>query len=196
MEKQTKIIALVGMTGSGKSVASDALVEAGCVYVRFGQLTINTIKERGQIVTPENEKLVREEIRRTHGMGAFATLNIPTFDKGLSQGNVVADGLYSWTEYKILKEYYKNRLAVIAIFASPVTRYNRLILRITDPNDTAIKNRPFTLEQAKARDIAEIENIEKGGPIAMADFTLVNENITAKELGNKVQALFNNIIST
>jgi hypothetical protein len=35
--------------------------------------------------------------------------------------------------------------------------------------------RRLTPGQARKRDYAEIENIEKGGPIAMADFTVVNE---------------------
>ena len=30
-------------------------------------------------------------------------------------------------------------------------------------------------EEAARRDKAEIENINKGGPIAMADFTIINE---------------------
>ena len=36
-------------------------------------------------------------------------------------------------------------------------------------------NRGLTLEEATNRDRAEIENINKGGPIAMADFTVINE---------------------
>ena len=33
----------------------------------------------------------------------------------------------------------------------------------------------LTPKQANERDHAEIENLEKGGPIAMADYTIVNE---------------------
>jgi dephospho-CoA kinase len=36
--------------------------------------------------------------------------------------------------------------------------------------------RPLTEEQASARDYAEIENVNKGGPIAMADFTISNSS--------------------
>ena len=36
--------------------------------------------------------------------------------------------------------------------------------------------RPLTQEESLSRDAAEIENLGKGGPIAMADFTLVNES--------------------
>jgi dephospho-CoA kinase len=41
---------------------------------------------------------------------------------------------------------------------------------------TTRTERPLTKEQANARDYAEIETIEKGGPIANADYTIVNES--------------------
>ena len=37
-------------------------------------------------------------------------------------------------------------------------------------------NRSLTSEEAASRDRAEIENINKGGPIAVADFTVINES--------------------
>ena len=50
-------------------------------------------------------------MRKEHGMGAYAILNIPKFDELLKKGNVVGDGLYSWSEYKILKEKYQQDLS-------------------------------------------------------------------------------------
>ena len=35
--------------------------------------------------------------------------------------------------------------------------------------------RPLTPEVAASRDRAEIENLNKGGPIVMADYTVLNE---------------------
>ena len=63
---------------------------------------------------------------------------------------------------------------VIAVYAPPNLRYSRVAERKLDASDKNMRNRPMTLEQAKARDFAEIENIAKAGPIAMADFTLIN----------------------
>ncbi len=85
--------------------------------------------------------------------------------------DVVIDGLYSWEEYIFLRGYYGNDLCLVAVWASPATRYARL---------TARADRPLTVEEAAGRDRAEIENINKGGPIAMADFTIINES----SLGN------------
>ena len=169
-----KLVCIVGMTGAGKSVVADYLVKRGYGFVRFGQITLDIVKERGLAPTEENERPIRESVRKEYGPGAYATLNIPKFDALLKKGNVVGDGLYSWSEYKILKEKYDSRFIVIAVFAPPSLRYSRLVNRALASTDANLRHRPATLEQAKARDYAEIENIEKGGPIAMADYTLLN----------------------
>jgi dephospho-CoA kinase len=48
--------------------------------------------------------------------------------------------------------------------------------------------RPLSHEEAEARDFAEIENLEKGGPIAMADFTLQNDE-TMEKLHSEIDKL-------
>lgn len=168
------IICLVGMCGSGKSTVADELTKKGYSFARFGQLTLDIIKEKELEPSEENERIIRENIRKEHGMGAYAALNIPKFDQLLNQNNVVADGLYSWSEYKILKEHYKNRIIIAAVIAPPKTRYERLAARKNI--DEKMRNRPATKEQAGSRDYAEIENIEKGGPIAMADYYILNNS--------------------
>lgn len=170
------IVAVTGMPGSGKSTAITVAKDLGYDCIRFGQLTIDTVRERGLDVTPDNEKIIREELRQEHGMAAYATLNLPTIEKMLEKSNVVIDGLYSWSEYKVLKQKYGDRLSVLAIHVPPTLRYERLSERMTDETDTALNNRTISKEDAMKRDAAEIENIEKGGPIAMADHMLVNTN--------------------
>lgn len=170
-----QLVAIVGMAGSGKTTAADMLVAHGFRFVRFGQITLDIVQERGLAVNETNERVVREEVRRQHGMGAYATLNIPKFDELLAQGDVVADGLYSWSEYKILKERYGERCVVLIIFASPKTRYARLSARERPADDTEARFRSLSPEEAKARDYAEIEHIEKAGPTAMADYLINNE---------------------
>lgn len=185
MSSWNKIICVVGMPGAGKSVVSDELVRNGFSYLRFGQITIDKIKEEGLEVNEINEKKIREGLRKEYGMGAYATLNIPKFDELLKKSNVVGDGLYSWSEYKILKEKYDEAMYIIAIYAPPKLRYERLTSR-SDTNDKAVRFRPLTEDQAKSRDYAEIENIEKGGPIAMADFTIINTG-TIEETKERVR---------
>ena len=52
------IIAIVGMCGVGKSVASEILEELDYKKVYFGGVTMEVLKEEGLEVTPENEKMI------------------------------------------------------------------------------------------------------------------------------------------
>jgi dephospho-CoA kinase len=61
-------------------------------------------------------------------------------------------------------------------------------------NDIDLRFRSFTKEEARARDFAEIENIEKAGPIAMADYTIINIGSVEQmkiELNKILQAIEN-----
>jgi dephospho-CoA kinase len=170
MEKN--IIATVGMCGSGKSVAGEYLEARGFSKVYFGGLTMEEVKRRGLEVNEKNERLVREDLRKQHGMGAFAILSLPKIEERLAAGKpVLIDGLYSFSEYKILKEKYGDAMVVLAVFTPRELRYMRLSKR---------KVRPLTRAEAVSRDFMEIENIEKGGPIALADYTLVNTGTVAE----------------
>lgn len=187
-----KIVCVVGMPGAGKSLVSDELVKQDFAYLRFGQITLDKIKERGLEPIEANERKIREDFRKEYGMAAYATLNIPKIDELLEKSNVVVDGLYSWPEYKILKEKYGEAMYVIAVYAPPKLRYERLKNRSIE-NDPKQRFRSLAGEDAKARDYAEIENLEKGGPIVMADFTIVNTD-TIAELKENVSKIINDVV--
>jgi dephospho-CoA kinase len=161
-----KVVSIVGMTGSGKSEVARFFSSKGFTTVRFGDITDEAVKAKGLPLTEENERPVREGLRREHGMAAYAKLSVPRIDAALQNSNVVVDGLYSWEEYTTLKEKYGAQFYVVAVWSSPADRYKRLGSR---------KIRPLTPEQAKSRDYAEIQNMNKGGPISMADFTILND---------------------
>lgn len=159
-----KILAIVGMCGSGKSIASEYYEKLGYQKVYFGGVTMMKLKEEGLEVNPENERMMRERLREEYGMGAYAYLLLPTIEELSKKGNVVLDGLYSWDELKILKEKFSN-LIVLSIVVNKKDRYSRLVNR---------EIRPLTNEEANKRDITEIENLAKGGPIAFADYYILN----------------------
>ena len=56
----SKIIAVTGLPGSGKSTVVDYLVQKGFHRVYFGQVTLDELKNRGLEVNEQNEKEVRE----------------------------------------------------------------------------------------------------------------------------------------
>jgi dephospho-CoA kinase len=188
-----KVICITGLCGAGKSVVSDYLVnQKGFHFLRFGQLTMDEIKKRGLVPSEALEKEIRENIRKQHGMAAFAILNLPKLDEMVKAGNVVGDGLYSFEEYKVLKEHFGNDLIVIAVYAPPVLRYERISQRISYSTDTNLRNRSISVEDAKKRDISELEKLNKGATIAMADYTIQNTKDTAF-LSNQIEEILQTI---
>jgi dephospho-CoA kinase len=176
-----KVIAIVGMSGSGKSEVSRIFENNGFVRIRFGDITDEEIIKQGQTLNEENERRVREQLRVEYGMDAYAKLNLSKIDSSLKHSNIVIDGLYSWEEYSLLKSIYNNEFIVLSVWSSPKTRYQRLGSRF---------KRPLNISQASERDKTEIENINKGGPIAMADYMIVNDS-TIEKLRSDTQEIIN-----
>ena len=178
-----KVVSIVGMPGSGKSEVAGLFEEKGFVRIRFGDITDDEVNKRGLELNEKNERNIRESLRKEHGMAAYAQLNLPRIDSALKHSNVVIDGLYSWEEYTFLKNHYGEDFFTVAVWASPGTRYKRLASR---------SNRQLTREEAASRDRSEIENVSKGGPIAMADFAIINESSfehLKKEVGRTIPGL-------
>ena len=167
--ENVKIIAFVGLTGSGKSTAVDYLTEKGYPKVYFGGILYEAMKEAG--LTPGDwavETPFREEIRKKEGKD-FVVKRANKQIKDLiaaGQRRIIADGLYSWTEYKIMKHEFPGELIVVAFISPKHVRQHRLETR---------PDRPLTAQEVNERDWAEIETIEKGGPIAIADHYIMND---------------------
>jgi dephospho-CoA kinase len=155
------------MPGAGKTLCARHLEDKGYFQFRFGGIIVSEVKRRGMDVRPENERIVREDLREAHGMDAIARLALPRLKDALTLHNcIIIDGLYSFSEYKLLRQELGEDMVVVAIAAPRHLRYKRLANR---------EIRPLTPDEARQRDWQEIETIEKGGPIAIADYTLVND---------------------
>lgn len=176
-----KIIAIVGMCGSGKSVAAEYLEKTlGYKKVYFGGVTLKKIQESGLEVNPENERNMREKLRKELGMGAYAKILLPEIKELFKESNVVLDGLYSWSEYKILKKELPE-LKLVSIIVDKELRYERLNKR---------ELRSLTKEEAQQRDLSEIETIEKAPPIAYADYYIFN-NGTLEDYIKRLKEIIN-----
>jgi dephospho-CoA kinase len=160
------VVSIVGMAGSGKSEVARIFESKGFTRIRFGDITDAEIKKRGLELNEHNERVIREFLREEYGMAVYARFNLERIDAALKKSDVVVDGLYSWEEYILLKDYYGGDFISVAVWASPGTRYERLGGR---------KSRPLSLREAADRDRSEIERVNKGGPIAMAEYTIANE---------------------
>lgn len=170
-----KLVVLAGMPGAGKSVLADALVERGYGFLRFGQITLDKVKELGLEPNEKNQSMVREGFRKEHGMGAYATLNLPKFEELLAKGNVVGDGMRSWAEYEILKEQFGDDLILVAVFAPRDVRYKRMSERkVSTKDDPEQRQHHFSYQEARERDLNELK-VDIATPIAMADYTICND---------------------
>jgi len=162
-----RALALVGMPGAGKTLCAQHLQGRGFAQFRFGSIVVDEVVRRGWPVTPENERLVREEFRASEGMDAIARRALPHLRAALAQQrSLVIDGLYGFSEYKTLRAELDAAMVVVAVVSQRRLRYARLAAR---------PERPLTPEEAQRRDYQEIETLEKGGPIAIADYTLLND---------------------
>ena len=163
-----KILAFVGLPGAGKTTAVDYFTEKGYPKVYFGGVVFDAMKQEGIEITPENEKAFRTRFREEHGKDVVVNRIVAqiTHLADAGQHRIIADGLYTWTEYKVLKQAFPGELILAAVVAPRRLRYHRLSQRPI---------RPFTASESYDRDIHEIENLEKGGPIAIADHYLIND---------------------
>jgi len=180
-QPHAKIIALVGLAGSGKSSAVEYLTKKGFPKIYFGGVIYKAMEEAGIEPTWDNQQKFREEIRRREGKDFVIRRVIKNIRDLINAGQnkIVLDGLYTWSEYKILKHEFPRQVVVIAIVTPKHLRYQRMIKRL---------ERPMQPREVDQRDWSEIENLEKGGPIAIADYFIINDSDLA-QLHQKIDAV-------
>lgn len=175
MDGKKIILAVVGLAGSGKTETTGYLVKkTNWPKVYLGQAVIDEVKNRGLDISEKNERQVREDLRKKHGMAAMAVVNLPKVKELFALSSVLIESLYSWEEYTKFREEFGENFKVLAIYACPETRTERMKNRL---------ERPLTADELRSRDYSQIENLHQAGPIARADWTIINEG--SKEALNK-----------
>ena len=179
-----KLIAVVGMSGTGKSVVTDYLEKLGFTKIYFGGVTYKLMEEQG-IERDESgkvEKEFREKLRAEHGPECYAKFLEDDIREALKTSDVVLDGLYSWYEYKYLIERFED-LKLICVVTDKKLRYDRVAIR---------PDRPFDKESIIYRDLSEIENLYKGGPIAYSDYFILN-NGTEEDVKLRIDEILKDV---
>ena len=181
IQPHAKIIALVGLAGSGKSSAVEYLTKKGFPKIYFGGVIYKAMDEAGIEPTWDNQQKFREEIRQREGKDFVIRRVIKNIRDLINAGQnkIVLDGLYTWSEYKILKHEFPGQVVVIAIVTPKHLRYQRMVKR---------PERPMQPREVDQRDWSEIENLEKGGPIAVADYFVINDG-NLDQLHQKIDAV-------
>lgn len=178
------ILAVVGLAGAGKTESTEYLMKkTGWPKVYFGQVVMDEVATRNLPVNEANERAVREELRAKHGMAAMAILSIPKIKELYKTTNVILESLYSWEEYLAIKEEFGDNFKVVAIYSSLLTRVERMKVRSL---------RPLSEADLISRDKAQIENLHQAGPIARADWTIINEG-SKEELYRNLDEIINKL---
>jgi dephospho-CoA kinase len=161
--KRRLFILLTGMPGSGKSVVVEVARELGIPVYTMGDVVREETLRRYGVITHELMVETSRSLREEFGdeVVALRTLErIP--DDHLV---VLIDGVRSLREVEVFKR--RGEVVIIAVHASPKTRFKRLIER-KRPGD------PSTLEEFTKRDLTELR-FGLGEVIALADHMIVNE---------------------
>ena len=160
------IIAFIGMPGAGKSLATETLKQEGIPVIHLRPVIEEECRRRG---LPINNKTLREvatDLRERYGRDVVIRRAIPQIDEAYRKGPVGVDSLKSPEEVSYLrKKGYE--VALIAIHASPTTRFERI-------KERGLQWDPKELEEFNWRDQMEL-NWGLGNLIAQADTMLVNE---------------------
>ena len=175
-----KIFAVIGMCGAGKSEAVKVFINHGYKRIYFGDVVMEELKKKSLDVNEYNERMIRESLRKEFGMGAMAIKSLDKIRDAYEKGNVVIESLYSWDEYKIIRDEFSDAFKLVTIFTHKSLRYKRLAERLV---------RPLTEAEATSRDISEIENLDKGGPIAFTDFLVINDGTLNELESNLIKIL-------
>jgi dephospho-CoA kinase len=175
---QKKVIAISGMPGAGKGVASHAGKDLGLDVLVLGDVIREETERRGLEPNPQNVGSVMLEVRASEGPAVVAKRLSPKIQSARSS-TVIVEGIRSMHELNELKSKYQ--VISVAIHASPKTRFQRLLSRSRsdDPKD---------LETFEKRDLRELD-VGLGYVLALADLILINEG-TISEL----QSAFKNAI--
>lgn len=172
------LIAVCGLAGAGKTTCLDMLERLGegaKVYV--GSFVTAEVSRRRMAATPQNERLVREELRASGGMAALAHLAFPTIRGILDAGRVaLIDAIYCKEEYEFYLGRCSSNIIRIAVETVKPERELRLAARALRPIDAGelTKRDEFELTQLGLADVIDTaeHKISNDGSLADLERTL------------------------
>jgi dephospho-CoA kinase len=174
------VLILVGLPGSGKSTASEFFKKKGIPVFRMGQVTDDVLSEKKLISNEENERTIREGLRREFGEDVYAQKTVSKVSGMLLENKlIVIDGMRNEEEFEYFKKHLTN-LKVLFLSVDQKIRYKRLSER---------KVRPLLEIEAKERDMNEIERLGVFTLRKSADYLVENEG-TEGELNVKLEKVY------
>ena len=177
-DKRKILIGTTGMPGAGKDTVREVIQKLGFQVIVMGDEVRSEAKRRGLDITPENLGKIMLEMRRVEGPAVIAKRCIQKI-KSMDSPFILIDGIRSLHEVEEFRRIFPD-FKVLAIHASPKTRFKRLLRRGREDD-------PKSWEDFMKRDMREL-SVGLGNVIATADYMLVNEG-TKGELEENLMRL-------
>jgi dephospho-CoA kinase len=179
MDAEKLVVGLAGMPGSGKSIVVDIAREMGYDVVVMGDVVRQETLKRGLELTPQNVGNVMLELRNEGGNSVIAQRCIEKIKQQISS-KVLVDGLRSLSETELFSKHF-TKFSIVAVHASPQTRFARLVKR--GRSDDAAELKVF-----RERDSREL-GVGLGNVIAMAEQLIINDDDLEKVKANSKASL-------
>lgn len=181
-----KVIAITGMPCSGKGEASDYLKSKGVKVIAMSDVVKKEMESKGMEVNNKSFPKYATGLRKEKGMDIVARMCLPKIKEQYKKTNVIIiDGVRSNDEVKTFKKELSKDFILVAVFASPKLRYERMLSRRRSSSDGK------TQEEFAWRDEVEL-GWGLGNAIALADYIIDNSG-SQEELHNKLDALLSKI---
>lgn len=181
--QKKNVIAITGMPGSGKAVASSVAKEYDIPVFVCGDVVRDEASVRGIPMTPESLGNLMLEMRKEEGPKVIVKRLLPKIHMSQSR-TVVVEGLRSLEELNLLRKNFK--VILLAIHSSPKERFERLTIRgrSDDPKD---------LNEFIQRDMRELD-VGIGHVLALADKHIVNDS-TIENFRRQLRRFYEEVIS-
>ncbi len=137
--------------------------QANLAVIRMGDVVREEASRRGVEITDEAVGGMAHREREIHGPDIWARRTV----ERAPSDRIVIDGIRSLDEVACFRETFGDALSVVAVHASPHTRYRRIAKR--QRRDDVI-----TEEELRVRDRRELR-WGLGEVIALSDYLIVNE---------------------
>jgi dephospho-CoA kinase len=174
------VIAIAGMSGAGKAVASNTAKKLGIPVFVCGDVLREEAKMRKIVATPENFGNLMVQMRKDEGPSVMIKRLLPRILDTKSK-IVIVEGLRSIDELESLINNFE--VTLLAIHANPKQRFQRLTYRGRGDD-------PKTIEEFNSRDTREL-SLGVGSVIALADYLIMNDS-TLEKFQQKLMDFFKN----
>lgn len=158
-----RVICVAGMPGCGKEEFVKVAQERGLAVVRMGDIVREEARRRGLKFSDDSVGGMSHEERVRHGFGIWAERTVPNVKGSVT----LIEGIRGREELEVFRRAFGKKLVVVAIHASPKTRYGRILQRGRGDDVLSWEEFQRREERELGWGLAEV--------IATADHMIVNE---------------------